>query len=136
MSQLYEYLIVTTDHKSMRIVADSIKGVLDAIDEEETPILNIFRNVPISEGSRSLPATIKAEVFPAVAAATGCAAYPTMPVETYQGKAIVLSAVVKPGWQFDGWYVDKKLVATSLQASFINEEAGEVVYTAKFSPKV
>lgn len=135
MSQMYEYLVVTTDHKSYRIAADSIKGVLAAIDEEETPILNIFRSNAISEGNRSLPARVSVKVSPDVAADTGCRAFPAIPVDTQQGKPIVLSAVLEEGWQFDGWYCGDKLTATSLQAMIIVENAGDVVYEARFSPK-
>ena len=134
--QMYEYLVVTSDNKSLRIVADSIKGVLEAVDEEETPILNIFRNVPISEGGKSNPATVQATVEPDVAYKTGCRAYPNIPVDTAQGKAIVLSCSRSAGWKFDGWFCNDKFISSDLQASIINEEAGKVVYVAKFSPAV
>lgn len=135
MAQLYEYLVVTTDHKSYRIAAEDIKGVLSAVDEEETPILNIFRSNAISEGNRSLPARVSIKVTPNVAFDTGCRAFPAIPVDTQQGKAIVLSAVLEEGWKFDGWYCNDKLAATSLQATVIVENAGDVVYEARFSIK-
>lgn len=135
MSQMYEYLVVTIDHKSYRIAADSIKGVLAAIDEEETPILNIFRSNAISEGNRSLPARVSVKATPNVAVDTGCRAFPSIPVDTQQGKALVLSAVVTEGWKFEGWYCDDKLVATSLQATVIVEKAGDVTYEGRFSLK-
>lgn len=132
--QKYEYLITTTEHKSVRIVADSIKGVLEAIDEEETPILNIFRNVPVAEGGTSSPAVIHAEVFPPVAQSTGCKAFPTIPVDSAQGKLITLSASMSTGWKFEGWFVGEKKVANTLQATIVNQEAGTVAYVAKFLP--
>ena len=134
--QKYEYLVTTVEHKSIRIVADSIKGVLEAIDEEENPILNIFRNVPISEGGHSEPANVRAHVYPPVAAETGCQAFPKIPVTTAQGKNITLSASITKGWKFDGWFIGDKKVADELQATIVNMEAGEVLYTAKFSPAV
>lgn len=132
----YEYLVVTADGKTMRVVADSIKGVLAAVDEEETPIVNIFRNVSISEGTVSAPSKVSAKVVPPVAFTTGCRAYPVMPVDTAQGKTVVLSAVRVPGWKFDGWFMDDKLVSTDVQASLIVEKAGIVEYEARFSPAV
>jgi hypothetical protein len=133
----YEYLVVTTDGKSHRIVADSIKGVLAAVDEEETPIANIFRNVSISEGTVAEPATVSAKVLPAVAYATGCRAFPVLPVNTVQGKAIVLSAVAANGWKFSGWYTpDGKVISTELQATVFVEKAGENIYEARFDPAV
>lgn len=136
-SQSYEYLVVTTDHKSLRIIADSIKGVLDAIDEEQTPILNIFRNVPVSEGSRSEEAVIHTKVIPAVAAETGCYAFPSMPVRTQQGKAITLAVTVPRGWKFSGWYdPDGTVIATEPQSTILVHKAGDVVYEARFYPAV
>lgn len=132
----YEYLVVTTDGKSHRIVADSIKGVLAAVDEEETPIANIFRNVSISEGTVSKPATIKAAVSPEIAFETGCRAFPVLPVDTLQGKAITLCGSTAHGWKFDGWYLNEKKVSDNIQATVIVEEAGELTYTAKFTPAV
>lgn len=129
----YEYLVVTTDGKSHRIVADSIKGVLAAVDEDETPIANIFRNVSISEGTVSEPATVSTKVLPAVAYATGCRAFPVLPVNTVQGKAVVLSAVVANGWKFSGWYTpDGKIISTEIQATVLVEKAGENIYEARF----
>lgn len=133
----YEYLVVTTDGQSHRVVADSIKGVLAAVDEEETPIVNIFRNVSISEGTVSEPATVSTKVLPAVAYTTGCRAFPILPVSTMQGKAVVLSAVEANGWKFSGWYTpDGKVISTELQATVLVEEAGENVYEARFYPAV
>ena len=133
----YEYLVVTTDGKSHRIVADSIKGVLAAVDEEETPIANIFRNVSVSEGTVSAPATVSTKVLPDVAYATGCRAFPVLPVNTKQGKAVVLSAETANGWKFSGWYTpDGKVISTELQATILVEEAGENVYEARFYPAV
>lgn len=132
--QTYEYLVVTADNKIQRVVADSIKGVLEAVDEDEVPIINIFRNVEITQGGVSEKATIAASVFPAIAFETGCRAYPSIPVETAQGKQITLCAVHLPGWKFDGWFVGETQVATSEQATIINQYAGEVTYTAHFSP--
>lgn len=129
----YEYLVVTTDGKSHRIVADSIKGVLAAVDEDETPIANIFRNVSISEGTVSEPATVSTKVLPTVAYATGCRAFPVLPVDTVQGKAVVLSAVVANGWKFSGWYTpDGKIISTEIQATVLVEKAGENIYEARF----
>lgn len=133
----YEYLVVTTDGKSHRIVADSIKGVLAAVDEDETPIANIFRNVSISEGNVSRPATVRAVVSPIVAYNTGCRAFPTLPVETKQGKAVTLGISMERGWKFLGWYtLDNRLVSTDPQATVIVEDAGEVIYVARFDPAV
>lgn len=133
----YEYLVVTTDGKSHRIVADSIKGVLTAIDEEETPIANIFRNVAISEGTVSAPATVKATVLPKVAYDTGCKAFPVLPVNTMQGKAVTLCAHTAHGWKLSGWYTpDGKVVSTDEQAVVFVEKAGENIYEARFYPAV
>jgi hypothetical protein len=133
----YEYLVVTTDGKSHRIVADSIKGVLSAIDEEETPIANIFRNVPISEGTVAEPATVSTKVLPSVAYDTGCRAFPALPVDTMQGKAVVLGVITANGWKFSGWYTpDGKVISTELQATVLVEKAGENVYEARFYPAV
>lgn len=133
----YEYLVVTTDGKSHRIVADSIKGVLAAIDEEETPIANIFRNVSISEGTVSKPAKVSTRVLPVVAFDTGCRSFPVLPVSTMQGKAVTLGAEVAHGWKFSGWYTpDGKVVSTDIQATILVEEAGETVYEARFYPAV
>lgn len=133
----YEYLVVTTDGKSHRIVADSIKGVLAAVDEEETPIANIFRNVSISEGTVAEPAVVSAKVLPAVAYTTGCRAFPVLPVHTVQGKTIVLSAVTANGWKFSGWFTpDGKVISTELQATVLVEKAGENIYEARFDPAV
>ena len=79
--QKYEYLVVTADGKSQRVVADNIKGVLAAIDEDETPVINIFRNVAVSEGNVSEPAKVRAIVLPGVAFDTGCRAFPVLPVD-------------------------------------------------------
>lgn len=133
----YEYLVVTADGQSHRIVADSIKGVLSAVDEEKTPIVNIFRNVSISEGTVSEPATVSAKVTPPVAYATGCRAFPIIPVNTMQGKAVVLSAVEANGWKFAGWYTpDGGVISIELQATVLVEKAGETVYEARFHPAV
>lgn len=133
----YEYLVVTTDGKSHRIVADSIKGVLAAVDEDETPIANIFRNVSISEGTVSKPAKVSAKVVPPVAFDTGCRAYPVLPVDTMQGKAVTLCANTARGWKFSGWYTpDGKVVSVDVQATILVEEAGETVYEARFYPAV
>ena len=133
----YEYLVVTTDGKSHRIVADSIKGVLAAVDEDETPIANIFRNVSISEGTVAKPAKVSAKVLPAVAFYTGCRTYPVLPVDTMQGKAVTLSAYAARGWKFSGWYTpDGKIVSTDVQATILVENAGETVYEARFYPAV
>lgn len=133
----YEYLVVTTDGQSHRIVADSIRGVLSAIDEDETPIANIFRNVPISEGTVSAPARVSAKVVPDVAFDTGCRAFPVLPVDTMQGKAITLCANTARGWKFSGWYTpDGKVISVDVQATILVEDAGETVYEARFYPAV
>ena len=133
----YEYLVVTTDGKSHRIVADSIKGVLAAVDEDETPIANIFRNVSISEGTVSKPARVSAKVLPAVAFDTGCRAFPVLPVDTMQGKAVTLCANAARGWKFGGWFNPRgELVSTDIQATILVEEAGETIYEARFYPAV
>ena len=136
--QTYEYVVVTADNKIRRVIADSVKGVLEAYDEsvEESPIINIFRNVEITKGGVSKEARISAAVEPRVAYDTGCRAYPDIPVETMPGKGIVLSAVAAKGWKFDGWFVGDTQVATTLQASIINTYEGEVLYKARFSPAV
>lgn len=132
--QVYVYTVVTANDKVRYVTADSIKGVLEVVDEEETPIINIFRSTQVTEGSVSKPAEVRAEVSPAVAFTTGCRAYPSIPVSTMQGKNITLSASVSSGWKFDGWFVGTTKVADSLQATVVNQFEGEVVYTAKFSP--
>lgn len=133
----YEYLVATADGKVQRVVADSIKGVLAAVDEEESPIINIFRNVPISEGTVSKPAKVSAKVLPSVAFDTGCRAYPVLPVDTMQGKAVTLCANTARGWKFSGWYTpDGKVVSVDVQATILVENAGETVYEARFYPAV
>ena len=132
--QTYDYLVVTSDNKVQHVLADSIKGVLDAVDESVTPIVNIFRNIEMTQGGTSEKALIKAEVQPEVAFTTGCRAYPAIPVQSKQGQQIVLSAVTKPGWKFTGWFVGETQVGTTEQAVLINQEAGEVTYTARFTP--
>jgi uncharacterized repeat protein (TIGR02543 family) len=132
--QTYEYLVVTADNKIQRVVADSIKGVLEAVDEESVPIINIFRNVEITQGGVSEKATVGTAVHPTTAFETGCRAYPNIPVQTAQGKQITLSAVHLPGWKFDGWFVGDTQVATTEQATILNQFAGEVTYVAHFSP--
>lgn len=133
----YEYFVATADGKSYRVIADSIKGVLAAVDEEKSPIINIFRNVAVSEGNVSEPAKISARVLPAVAFDTGCRAFPVLPVDTMQGKAVTLCANAARGWKFSGWYTpDGKIVSTDIQATIIVENAGETVYEARFYPAV
>jgi len=133
----YEYFVVTADGKSYRVIADSIKGVLAAVDEEKSPIVNIFRNVAVSEGNVSKPARIKAIALPGVAFDTGCRAFPVLPVDTMQGKAVTLCAYVARGWKFEGWFNPRgKLISTDVQATIIVEEAGETVYEARFYPAV
>lgn len=136
--ETYEYVVVTADNKVRRIVADSIKGVLEAYDEsvEESPIVNIFRNNAITQGGVSEKAVIHAEVYPPVAVVTGCRAYPSIPVETMQGSAITLCAITKEGWKFDGWFVGDTQVATTEQATIINTYAGKITYQARFTPAV
>ena len=133
----YEYFVATADGKSYRVIADSIKGVLAAVDEEKSPIINIFRNVAVSEGNVSKPATVRAVVSPIVAYNTGYRAFPTIPVETKQGKAVTLGICMEKGWKFLGWYtLDDKLVSTDPQATVIVADAGEVIYVARFDPAV
>lgn len=134
--QTYEYVVVTADNKIQRIVADSIKGVLEAVDEEAQPILNIFRNNELTTGGVSEKATISTKVSPEIAYATGCRAYPSIPVETAQGKQIVLSTAHPAGWKFEGWFVKGTQVATTEQAVLTAQYAGDVVYEAHFSPAV
>ena len=132
--QVFVYTVVTADNKVQYVTADSIKGVLEVVDEDEAPIVNIFRCSQITEGGVSHAAKVNAEVSPAVAFTTGCRAYPSIPVDTMQGKPVTLSASIAPGWKFDGWYVGTTKVADTPQATIINQYEGEVVYTAKFSP--
>lgn len=132
--QTYEYVVVTSDNKIQRVIADSIEGVLEAVDEEETPIVNIFRNVEITQGGVSKEAVIRAVVVPQTAFETGCRAYPSLPVSSAQGKQIVLSATIMPGWRFEGWYLGDTKVAEELQAVLINQAAGEAVYEARYTP--
>lgn len=134
--QKYEYLVVTADGKSQRVVADNIKGVLAAIDEDETPVINIFRNVSISEGDVHEAATVCAKVFPQVAYDTGCRTYPVLPVLTRQGKFITLSCQKANGWKFDGWYCENDFISKDVQATVAVADKGEVIYTARFSPAV
>lgn len=136
--QTYEYIVVTADNKIQRIISDSIRGVLEAYDEsvEESPIINIFRNNAVTEGGVSHSALVSAIVEPKIAYDTGCRAYPNIPVETMQGRQIVLSAVASNGWKFDGWFVGDTQVATTPQAVIANAYEGEVFYKARFSPAV
>lgn len=132
----YEYFVATADGKSYRVIADSIKGVLAAVDEEKSPIINIFRNVAVSEGNVSKPAKISAFVFPDVAFDTGCRAFPVLPVDTMQGKAVTLCANTSKGWKFEGWYCGDKKVSDDVQATVIVENEGTVLYKANFVPAV
>lgn len=134
--QTYEYIVVTADNKIQRVIADSVRGVLEAVDEEESPIVNIFRNNAVSQGGVSHNALVSAIVEPVIAYETGCRAYPNIPVETMQGKQITISAVASKGWKFDGWFVGDNQVATSPQATIANVYEGEVFYKARFSPAV
>ena len=134
--QVYEYIVVTADNKIQRIIADSIKGVLDAVDENESAIINIFRNHDITEGGTYGDAIVTTEVYPPAAAATGCRAYPTFPVKTKKGESAVLCASVPAGWKLDGWYCNDKLVGTDEQLTVIVEDEGDVLYTARFTPSV
>lgn len=134
--QTYEYIVVTADNKIQRIIADSIKGVLEAVDEDENAIINIFRNNAVTEGGTYKDAVVRAEAYPPSAVLTGCKAYPMLPVKTKQGEAAVLCVSTAPGWKLDGWYCKDKLVGTDEQLTVIVEDEGDVVYTARFSPAV
>lgn len=134
--QTYEYIVITADNKMQRIIADSIKGVMEAVDEDESPVINIFRNNAVTEGRTYNNATVRTEVYPPPAAATGCRAYPVLPVNTRQGQAVVLSASIPAGWKLEGWYCKDKLVGTDVQLTTIVEDDGDVVYTARFIPSV
>ena len=132
--QVFVYTVVTADNKVQYVTADSIKGVLEVVDEDEAPIVNIFRCSQVTEGGVSQAAKVNAEVSPAVAFTTGCRAYPSIPVETMQGKTVTLSASVAPGWKFEGWYVGSTKAADTPQATIVNQYAGDVAYIAKFTP--
>ena len=134
--QTYEYIVVTADNKIQRIIADSIKGVMEAIDEDESPVINIFRNNSVSTGGTYEKATVSATVYPPAAAATGCRAYPMLPVDTRQGEAVVLSCNAPEGWKLEGWYCKDEFIGTDEQTTAIVKDKGEVVYTARFTPSV
>ena len=134
--QTYEFIVVTADNKIQRVIADNIIGVMEAIDEDESPVINIFRNNSVSTGGTYQEAVIRAEAFPPPAVCTGCKAYPMLPVKTKQGEAVVLIASVSDGWKLDGWYCNDELVGTDTQLTTVVKDAGEVVYTARFSPAV
>ena len=135
--QTYEYIVVTADNKVKRVVADCVANVLKVLDdEEENPIINIFRDSTIIEGGVYEDATIQAEVTPPIALETGCRAFPNIPVETKQGRAITLCAVVAPGWKLDGWYSNGKELGNTTQLTTIVQDAGTVIYTARFVPAV
>lgn len=134
--QTYEYIVVTADNKMQRIISDSIKGVLEAIDEDVSPVINIFRANAVTTGATYDKATVRAEAYPPPAVLTGCKAYPMLPVTTKQGESVVLCASAPDGWKLEGWYCKEKLVGTSEQLSVMVEDAGENVYTARFVPGV
>ena len=134
--QTYEFIVVTADGQMQRIIADNIKGVLEAVDEDTSPIINIFRNTSVTEGGKYASATVTAEAYPPPAVLTGCKAYPMFPVQTKQGEAVVLSASASAGWKLEGWYLKEKLVGTATQLTVIAEDAGENIYTARFIPAV
>lgn len=134
--QTYEFIVVTTDNKIQRIIAGNIKGVLEAVDEDESPIVNIFRNNSVTQGGTYQEAVISTEVYPAPAVVTGCKAYPMLPVKTKQGEAIVLNANPTPGWKLEGWYCGDKLIGTEEQLTTIVTDAGNVIYTARFVPSI
>lgn len=134
--ETYEFIVVTADNKIQRIIADNVKGVLEAINEDETPIINIFRNNTVTQGGTYKAAVVRAEAYPPPAVLTGCKAYPMLPVQSKQGEAVVLSASPAEGWMLEGWYCNEKLVGTEEQLTTVVTEEGEVVYTARFIPAV
>ena len=134
--QAYEYIVVTADNKMQRVIASNIKGVMEAIDEETSPVINIFRNNSITEGGVYKDATVSAEAYPPPAVITGCKAFPILPVQSKQGDSVVLIASPAQGWKLEGWYCKGKLVGTDEQLTTIVEDEGEVIYTARFTPTV
>ena len=80
--ETYEDIVVTADNRIQRIIADSSKGVMEAVNEDETPIINIFRNNAVTQGGTYKDATVRAEAYPPPAVITGCKAYPMLPVQT------------------------------------------------------
>ena len=134
--QTYEYIVVTADNKIQRIIADSIKGVLEAVDEDESAVVNIFRNNSVLQGGTYGTAMVRAEAYPPSAVLTGCKAYPMLPVKTKQGEAAVLCASAPAGWKLEGWFCKDKLVGNDEQLTVIVEDEGDVVYTARFTPAV
>ena len=134
--QTYEFIVVTADNKMQRIIADNIKGVMEAINEDESPVINIFRNNCVTEGGTYKDAVVTAKAYPPPAVCTGCKAYPMIPVNTKQGESVVLIASPAEGWKLDGWYCKDKLVGTDEQLSTIVVDDGDVVYTARFVPAV
>lgn len=134
--QTYEYIVVTADNKMQRIIADNIKGVMEAINEDESPVINIFRNSNVLTGGTYKDAEVRAEAYPPSAVLTGCKAYPMLPVKTKQGEAVVLSCSAPEGWKLEGWFCKGKLIGTDAQLTTIVEDEGEVVYTAHFLPSV
>ena len=134
--ETYEYIVVTADNKTQRIIADNIKGVMEAINEDESPVINIFRNGGVYTGGTYEKAVVSAEVYPPSAAMTGCKAYPMLPVTTKQGENVVLSCWVPDGWKLEGWYCKGKLVGTDTQLTTVVQDKGDVIYTARFTPSV
>lgn len=134
--QTYEYLVITADNNIRHVIADSIKGVMETVDEDESPVINIFRNIAVTPGGTYEKAKVSAEAYPPPAVYTGCKAYPMLPVMTRQGEAVVLSASPSEGWKLEGWYCKDKLVGTDSQLTVIVEDSGDVVYKARFVPAV
>ena len=134
--ETYEYIVVTADGNMQRIIADNIKGVMEAIDEDESPVVNIFRNNNVKQGGVYKDAVVSAEAYPPPAVCTGCKAYPMIPVQTKQGEAVVLIASPAEGWKLEGWYCKGKLIGTDTQLTTVVVDEGDVVYTARFTPSV
>lgn len=134
--ETYEYIVVTADGNMQRIIADNIKGVMEAIDEDESPVVNIFRNSNVKQGGVYKDAVVSAEAYPPPAVCTGCKAYPMIPVQTKQGEAVVLIASPAEGWKLEGWYCKDKLIGTDTQLTTVVVDEGDVVYTARFTPSV
>lgn len=132
--KLYDFTVVFADHTLKRVVAENIAGVLEKINEDENPAINIFRNYEVSQLEGREAAVVSTFVTPSVAIDTGCRAFPASPVECRQQDGVTLSVHCAKGWKFTGWELDGRVVSEKEQTTVIVEKPGENRFVATFKP--
>ena len=132
--QLYDFTVVFADHTLKRVVAENIAGVIEKINEDENPAINIFRNYEVSQLEGREDAVVSTFVSPAVAVSTGCKAFPASPVECRQQDSVTLSVHCAKGWKFTGWELDGNIVSEKEQSTIIIEKPGKNRFVATFKP--